>query len=578
MAVIIRRLRIENFRSIRHADLQLRGDLTPIIGLNSSGKSNILRALNLFFNGIVDGAGAGFDLVRDHSDFAPSGKRKKVTIGVEITLSGRTPVKGTEGFLRNLGATDSIAIQKTWQLPQGGTYVDTVLSIGKDLDSLADASDEGVAAALAILRSITYQFVPNQVSPADLIDELVRPLRPSLIARFRKTAKYKDLAVNDLMAGLGDAASRMFSGPGERVSQGLPGLQLQADVPEDFGDLVFELALAAVRSGHEPRSVDSEGSGAQAYALLHMLDMADSARRGSTFGWVKASIWALEEPESFLHYELKARYAEELAAYAEDPHRQVFLTTHDAEFQSAADDCVMVTLGSDGSVPCLVSSRDALIASARSGVAQLMHPLARTVDQPLVVTEGKIDFDYIRMTALSLGLRPAWTLRHPDDLFGNGAAGDALLQHLKFARSFLSARPERAPLVLLRDWDETQLDAYKKVLAEHASSRALVVPDECLNPQLGRSFAGIERSLPTEFVESVANGEWIRPKSTSSRYPLELHREHRDAFKNAAWSAILEGADPGDYLRRLVEWLDENVRDALTGAELASFWADQPTV
>ena len=52
----IKEVEIENFRSIFKEKIELEfGDLTSIVGPNNSGKSNILRALQLFFTGMVEG-------------------------------------------------------------------------------------------------------------------------------------------------------------------------------------------------------------------------------------------------------------------------------------------------------------------------------------------------------------------------------------------------------------------------------------------------------------------------------------------------------------------------------------------
>ncbi len=49
----IRRIKIKNFRSIRNLDIEVT-DLATFVGDNDSGKSNILKALNLFFNDVTE--------------------------------------------------------------------------------------------------------------------------------------------------------------------------------------------------------------------------------------------------------------------------------------------------------------------------------------------------------------------------------------------------------------------------------------------------------------------------------------------------------------------------------------------
>lgn len=46
----IRKLRIRNFRSLRDVELDSLGDISVFIGKNSTGKSNLVEALALFFD------------------------------------------------------------------------------------------------------------------------------------------------------------------------------------------------------------------------------------------------------------------------------------------------------------------------------------------------------------------------------------------------------------------------------------------------------------------------------------------------------------------------------------------------
>ena len=51
---IIREIRIKNFRSIVEATIPL-DNFNIFVGLNDCGKSNVLKALNLFFIDLIDG-------------------------------------------------------------------------------------------------------------------------------------------------------------------------------------------------------------------------------------------------------------------------------------------------------------------------------------------------------------------------------------------------------------------------------------------------------------------------------------------------------------------------------------------
>lgn len=83
---IIRSIQIRKFRSIK----SLTSDLSPIhlnifVGQNDQGKSNILRALNLFFNGQTD-PGQLFRFDDDYCFHANTGKGTKREIRIDLLI------------------------------------------------------------------------------------------------------------------------------------------------------------------------------------------------------------------------------------------------------------------------------------------------------------------------------------------------------------------------------------------------------------------------------------------------------------------------------------------------------------
>ena len=76
--IIITSIRIKNFRSIKNALIKVK-DMNIFVGLNDVGKSNVLKALNLFFNGNTD-YDTPFDFKKDFSCFLLKGaiKQKKL--------------------------------------------------------------------------------------------------------------------------------------------------------------------------------------------------------------------------------------------------------------------------------------------------------------------------------------------------------------------------------------------------------------------------------------------------------------------------------------------------------------------
>lgn len=52
--MILKKLILKNFRAFEHMEIDFEDDITLLIGLNDSGKSSILDALNIFFGGKID--------------------------------------------------------------------------------------------------------------------------------------------------------------------------------------------------------------------------------------------------------------------------------------------------------------------------------------------------------------------------------------------------------------------------------------------------------------------------------------------------------------------------------------------
>ena len=72
--ITIKSVHIRNFRSIVDETINLT-DFNCFVGKNDSGKSNVLKALNLFFNGETD-FNTAFDFESDYSQFAKRGQKQ----------------------------------------------------------------------------------------------------------------------------------------------------------------------------------------------------------------------------------------------------------------------------------------------------------------------------------------------------------------------------------------------------------------------------------------------------------------------------------------------------------------------
>lgn len=566
MARLIQRVSISNFRSIRELDLKPLDEYLPLVGLNSSGKSNLLRALSLLFTDSIDETRAALDLSRDYSGYAPRGKKREISVGVELNLTGDFRITRLADFAKQHGIVSTIGIRRTWFLETGAQTPTSRVEFGPSLDDLREAESRAEESnALTYLRAIDFRYMPNHTRPYDLMLREIAPIRRALMQRLQGTKEYRDASPESVMQALSRTAGRMFDDVSNSVRQGIPGLSVQPTLPKNFADLAFELLIAAVSGDTNSRTPDLEGSGAQSFMLLHFLELADRSLRGQGFGWTQGSIWALEEPESFLHSGLRYKYADDLRKYAEDSRRQVFLTTHMDEFVAVGRNAVVFSVEptrSAGSRASIESAREAIRFSTRQAISVYRHPLARWPESPLVIVEGNSDAKYLELALIQAQLRPRWRMVSAEDLDAK-SGGDNILSFLKANAAAISARPATGPIIVLRDWeDENAPNRYRDALKGHPVSRCIVAPVDLANPDLGEKFVGIERYLPTTVINSV-----IPPRHLSRSLDggaLQVDRKALESKKKELVGKVLTDGDPGQHMVALATWLDSEVVTALT--------------
>ncbi len=105
---LIKRVEIRHFRSIYDLEMDEASDVNVISGVNDVGKSNIIKALNLFFNLQVDWR-SPVDIERDtnsfHTYFSKNARKKK---HISVKLTFRRPRTYRESL------PDSFWVKRQW--------------------------------------------------------------------------------------------------------------------------------------------------------------------------------------------------------------------------------------------------------------------------------------------------------------------------------------------------------------------------------------------------------------------------------------------------------------------------------
>lgn len=108
---LIRRIEISYLRSLYTAVLDRPGDMNVVFGRNDSGKSKLLRALNLFFNEEIEPGRGEIDFGLDFSDIRrDAAKAAKVRQFIAIRVDFNVP----QNYRPSLGET--VSIKRQWNI------------------------------------------------------------------------------------------------------------------------------------------------------------------------------------------------------------------------------------------------------------------------------------------------------------------------------------------------------------------------------------------------------------------------------------------------------------------------------
>jgi hypothetical protein len=250
------------------------------------------------------------------------------------------------------------------------------------------------------------------------------------------------------------------------------------------------------------------------------------------FGWHQATIWGIEEPESFLHQDLEHRVAQLLSETGtpETSRFQIFCTTHSDVFLRHGNYGVLCRLELGKTESEIREARKLTGEAARLGISRYVPPILYGAPKPLLICEGPSDKILLEYAYAKLTIACAWEIQDVANLTaGSNLQGvGGLITYLKASQGILGSRPLKAPVFVLIDWNENQKNVadIEGALRIHPTSRPMQWSKDNVNPQLDQTFTGIERFL---FTEAILEGhqknllEVRRP--AAAEFPLSTNRQ-----------------------------------------------------
>ncbi len=490
---LITKIDIQSFRSIRRAELDGLSGFTALAGLNNSGKSNVLRALNAFFNDQTD-PGRPLDV---DADYHRPDLQKRIRVAVHFDLPDSFQFrKGLEGVGQLLGG-NSFSITKEWARARSQAS----FSLNGEQ---TDADD--TLKIKQFLSLIKFRYIPNRVLPTDVIRNEHQSLRDILIRRLARRATQDEDAFKAIQA----TSSKMIASLGRRFREACPGQgNVTLATPTSWQEMAFAFGYRLGQGDVQIEDI-AQGSGIQSLLMLETLYLVDRDYF-QQFGWRQAAIWAVEEPESSLHSSLEARVASYLASITSDAasRLQVLATTHsDLIVQYAGETAIVTQQGGESQFRLERDPRKALDDLSAGGVSRWVHPILHFHLNPVILVEGESDVVFLEKAFQAMQVKRQIRVADLTRVGGGSEGGgvDKLRRYIKDNASAIRARRPEAPVVVLLDWDaRSKVDGFAGLIDAANTYKVLAWPDEALNKNLGKSFKGVERAYSDRIIEAAIN-------------------------------------------------------------------------
>lgn len=339
--IIIKSIHIKNFRSIVDETIELK-DFNCFVGKNDSGKSNVLKALNLFFNGETDyDSKLNFD--EDYSQFAKRGQKQAREILIELEIV--VPESFKESGIKKW--------KKVWRKD------------GIHKDNTSDLFSQG-SRGLTYLSRMTYFYIPAVKSTEHFKGLLSRVYSSMTQAADGELKHLNEEYSISLQKLTGNLTTQIGS---------LLGLKSAIQMPSNLNVLFRDLTFSTSDDNARAIDLNHRGDGVKARHIPPILrfiqqNTEKSRPKGSVYG---SYIWGFEEPENGVEYLSCFEMANEFFSYISDC--QMLITTHSPAFYtiSTGDKSVCFqTVKQNGCSKYLISKNE--IINESMGLMQIVAP------------------------------------------------------------------------------------------------------------------------------------------------------------------------------------------------------------
>lgn len=427
---LITEVEVSYFRSFYKFKINNTNSLNVVFGKNDSGKSNLVRALNLFFNGSPD-LNNPFDFPVDFCErrLVESEEAEDVRKFLYVKITFRTP----SNFRKSLGK--SFYVKRQWTISRGNDY-------HEEISSSIPGNRRHIATRF--LNKIRFIYIPA-IKDIHIFEMLLSRIYETL-GESEAFEKAIDNFSRELQGQTGD----LFSNLPKEIS-GTTKIGAPTQLRQLFQTLDFETTIEGERSSKSLTRQRGDG-----VKVRHIPELLTFISQNDSFDF---HIWGFEEPENSLDFSASQAEAQRFLEISDSDKIQIFLTTHSPSFYLLESDTVarfyvskqangdstaiqgrdlekfdpQTAIGEGFYLPAVsealkdLAAKEIEIKNAETRVSELKAELA-DLQRPIVLTEGPTDaailrtaWKKLRKTEMPFEVRSCETERESSG-GGNGGA------------------------------------------------------------------------------------------------------------------------------------------------------------
>lgn len=358
--IIISKINIEYFRSLKNVSIKNINHLNVFSGKNDIGKSNVLKALDTFFNKKKIQFQDDYNKERLEDVRRESVKGKQF---IKIALELKNP-----GTYKTL--PDTFTISRSWD--RDGNIIEEYRDNFDTLAKRGKLKQEGIKSARSsltkFLNRIRFTYVPairDEQFFAYLLNKLQETIFEVEERKRSQTFQEKIKEFNQTISALTSALNEEF--------KNISGISSRLSFPNNVAE-IFQRLIIDTKSGEHDIPLRLRGDGIR---LRYIPTILNYISKHSKY----LEIWGFDEPENSCEYSLSKKIAEQFSnEYS--LRTQIFVSSHSFHFISITNETtskfrVYRTEGSLNTEIIPVDQSNKNLLSDELGILEINNELAK---------------------------------------------------------------------------------------------------------------------------------------------------------------------------------------------------------